>query len=281
MRDYCGVVQSYSQRKLTYASDKLPAFSGISSQLQSVIGGTYLAGLWSTHLIVGLLWQREMATCAHVLPYRAPSWSWAVTDESIVYYDQEIKYKHASAIKLLSHQVTPKIAEAPYGEVTFASITVSGLVMRFVRSEQSVKGYLGDEYYYGLASLDENPARLDVRDVEGELPAFIRTSPALFILSDGNGPYILAINHSHGPKLELNIDFGLVTDETYLAVMVYIDEEANGHREAKSAKGLIVKPVGEQDASGELLYERVGVFDFRDFEMAWVSEWKWKTLVLV
>jgi hypothetical protein len=86
MRDYYRMIQQYSQRRLTYASDKLPAFSGISSQLQAVVGGTYLAGLWSSDIIVGILWEKETRTSAHVTPYRAPSWSWAVTDESVLYY---------------------------------------------------------------------------------------------------------------------------------------------------------------------------------------------------
>ena len=85
LRDYYDLVQTYSHRKLTFASDKLPAFSGLAQRLHPTLGGDYLAGIWSSDIRCGLLWHSEVNYCEHVKPYRAPSWSWAVTDGMVIF----------------------------------------------------------------------------------------------------------------------------------------------------------------------------------------------------
>lgn len=50
------MVTNFSNRKLTYSSDVLPALSGLASAMTAVHHCTYLAGLWSEDLQVGLVW---------------------------------------------------------------------------------------------------------------------------------------------------------------------------------------------------------------------------------
>ena len=85
LSEYYHIVEQYSRRDLTYAIDKLPALSGLCERLHQVIPGEFVAGLWSCDLHRGLLWFADGAFSKHVTPYRAPSWSWAVTDESVLY----------------------------------------------------------------------------------------------------------------------------------------------------------------------------------------------------
>ncbi|GMF91831.1 unnamed protein product [Aspergillus oryzae] len=73
------LVALYSQCKLTYPADKLPAISGIAQEYGKVLGGTYVAGLWDGSLVQGLSWQSS-EECTAVSEYRAPSWSWASVD---------------------------------------------------------------------------------------------------------------------------------------------------------------------------------------------------------
>ncbi|RSL45790.1 hypothetical protein CEP54_014128 [Fusarium duplospermum] len=68
----------YGPRKLTNASDKLPAISGLASLFAKRLDDEYVAGLWRSHLIEGLLWQG--LSCRRVQEYRSPSWSWASMD---------------------------------------------------------------------------------------------------------------------------------------------------------------------------------------------------------
>ncbi|KAF2473392.1 HET-domain-containing protein [Lindgomyces ingoldianus] len=77
------ILSKYYSRKLTKESDKLPALSGIAQTFEEKTGDKYVAGLWRSTLVEGLLWQalgtRRRATSAP-LQYRAPSWSWASID---------------------------------------------------------------------------------------------------------------------------------------------------------------------------------------------------------
>jgi hypothetical protein len=74
----------YSNRELTYPSDKLPAISGIAKQTAKRVESDYLAGLWRSHLLHDLFWHTKyLATRPHV--YRAPSWSWASVEGHIAW----------------------------------------------------------------------------------------------------------------------------------------------------------------------------------------------------
>jgi hypothetical protein len=66
----------YSQRRLTFDRDKLPAISGIASKIYRNTKSLYLAGLWNDNQAHDLFWfTLEQPTKPR--KYRAPSWSWA------------------------------------------------------------------------------------------------------------------------------------------------------------------------------------------------------------
>ncbi|KAB8290026.1 hypothetical protein EYC80_010352 [Monilinia laxa] len=72
------MVEDYSKGILAVESDKLPAISGqvgLSRRLHPLIGGQYLAGLWSCDLLNGLAWRSSSPNGCPVKTYRAPSWS--------------------------------------------------------------------------------------------------------------------------------------------------------------------------------------------------------------
>ncbi|KAF2186267.1 HET-domain-containing protein [Zopfia rhizophila CBS 207.26] len=82
------IVRFYSERKLTYSSDKLPAISGIASLFSTMLrGDRYLAGLWESRLLEGLCWHIcsfDNIPRSRLDNYRAPSWSWASIDGEIL-----------------------------------------------------------------------------------------------------------------------------------------------------------------------------------------------------
>jgi len=82
------VVFYYSERSLTYPSDKLPAMSGVASFFSSQLpGDKYLAGLWESRLLEELCWHIsnfDKVPSSRPLEYRAPSWSWASIDGQII-----------------------------------------------------------------------------------------------------------------------------------------------------------------------------------------------------
>lgn len=84
LETYASLVQNYSRRKVTFESDKLPAFSGIAKVFHPVMGGEYLAGIWSTDFNRGFCWSSAAGeTTTRVDKYKAPSWSWASTDSHV------------------------------------------------------------------------------------------------------------------------------------------------------------------------------------------------------
>ncbi|KAL8976878.1 MAG: hypothetical protein Q9205_007210 [Flavoplaca limonia] len=72
------VMTKYTQRKLTYSSDKLAALAGVASFFETRIGDRYLAGLFEGDILRSLLWRvMDPTQAAAINPALAPSWSWA------------------------------------------------------------------------------------------------------------------------------------------------------------------------------------------------------------
>jgi hypothetical protein len=114
----------YGPRKLTKASDKLPAISGLASIFAKRLNDEYIAGLWRSRLLEGLLWQS--LRCRRVAEYRAPSWSWASMD-GIPGIGVTANYKEIA--KVLDVKVDLKGTNI-YGEVTNGKIQIQAPMER-------------------------------------------------------------------------------------------------------------------------------------------------------
>lgn len=281
LRDYYSLVESYSHRSLTFNSDKLPAFSGIIERLHPFIGGRYLAGLWAKDLAEGLLWQREMSTCKHVKPYRAPSWSWAVSDEQVLFYGRHASRERSMGIRLVDDSIHLKDENNPYGEIESASITVQGLVLPLIRSRQHIQRP-ADRYFHGHLYFDDDPPRYE--DDNPNVPRLVdRTLPILFIVEDVDRVYLVAITFSFpGSDSELEIEHSLFTSEEYLALIVCVDEpEGDWIQTVQSVRGLVIKPVYGRKEDEDITYERVGKFDLPSLKVSQLEAWETRTLTLV
>ncbi|KAF2468471.1 HET-domain-containing protein [Lindgomyces ingoldianus] len=72
------IVVEYSRKRITYATDMFPALAGIARKWSTLVGGRYLAGIWSSDILRGLLWKSTEPDPEHDNDtYLAPSWSWA------------------------------------------------------------------------------------------------------------------------------------------------------------------------------------------------------------
>ncbi|KXJ88872.1 heterokaryon incompatibility protein-domain-containing protein [Microdochium bolleyi] len=81
-QSWCGVLENYSRRELTFEEDRLLAISGLAKETRSVlrrdvVGEAYYAGLWRSTFIAGLCWQDRHRGLRESRTYVAPSWSWA------------------------------------------------------------------------------------------------------------------------------------------------------------------------------------------------------------
>jgi hypothetical protein len=78
------ISKRYAARKLTYASDRLPAISALARVFSHFTSSSYLAGLWDYDLRWGLSWHRlGNSQPASRLSNNCPSWSWASLDSDV------------------------------------------------------------------------------------------------------------------------------------------------------------------------------------------------------
>ena len=120
------IVEQYTKRDLTDASDKLPAISGIATFWDPSSKDEYLAGLWRSHLPLGLLWnsaQPFLQTCSW--EYRAPSWSWASLDGQIDWHYHHFDRTDPN-LRIKSCNVERVYENAPYGAVKSGTLKLQG-----------------------------------------------------------------------------------------------------------------------------------------------------------
>ncbi|KAF2968932.1 hypothetical protein GQX73_g4622 [Xylaria multiplex] len=127
------LVSEFSSGSLTHAEDRLPAMAGIAERFSSLGFGEYLAGIWQSHLLRGLLWAVKLAP-KRKNPYRrspsplAPSWSWASTIRC-VYFGFNEDYRFPAA-DLLGADIRHQVEGATYGRVISGHLTLRGFVAR-------------------------------------------------------------------------------------------------------------------------------------------------------
>ena len=102
-------MDDYSGRDITSARDRLPALTGIASELQKVWKDDYFAGMWSRCLIRHLGWSNDAEAVAPssdadfinlYLPsaneYHSPGWSWASYPGKVSIW--ELAEEHAEVV---------------------------------------------------------------------------------------------------------------------------------------------------------------------------------------
>lgn len=84
------LVEAYTQRELSFDTDRLAALAGIALKMSKSMGDAdtyYLAGIWRAHATSQLLWMASTSTdalpCRRQRPGFAPSFSWASVTGSV------------------------------------------------------------------------------------------------------------------------------------------------------------------------------------------------------
>ena len=138
---WIGIVSAYCRRALTKGSDKLPALSGLARVVEEQIGDQYVAGLWRSNLIEGMIWQAIGKT--HAVPeYRAPSWSWASIDGPFGMFCLGVGPdigEWTDQATIVDCQITLK-GDNPYGEVTAGYLKIKGPLEPLFSAEEAKPG---------------------------------------------------------------------------------------------------------------------------------------------
>ena len=95
-------MEEYSLCNLTHSKDKLLALKGLAESFNETLSDEYVAGMWKKSLIIDLAWHGDTDTDQIHKANRAPSWSWASVNGSIVFpHDQMfgLRDTHVADIK--------------------------------------------------------------------------------------------------------------------------------------------------------------------------------------
>ena len=281
------LVHDYSARQLSYSSDKLPAISGIVQELQALIGGDYLAGIWSKVFRRGLLWSSDSGVHYRDVPYRSPSWSWAVTDDTISWPGNVSRPFPETdiEIQLLEHSIVPRSKGNVYGELQTASITLRGHTMQMLRSTQVVGAFDNHALVnrVGGCSFDERPQNelmMDAinplfcaitNDGEKDLRSVVRDDRIVEGVLSCDEEWLQA--HEKSQYISQSFDQSCEAEE-YLALLVHANEDD------KSVYCLIVRPVHDTQ---HLSFRRVGTLWMtgNSVDIAWCRSWRTETIVLI
>ncbi|KAM0352348.1 hypothetical protein ACHAPU_002013 [Fusarium lateritium] len=100
------IIIQYTRRNLKEPEDRLPAVSGITTELQKVWGDSHIYGHWQQWFIELLAWQiPEDGRVKERRLQRAPSWSWVSIDGKIEFKDH-VNAKDAIVMTLTARMVT-------------------------------------------------------------------------------------------------------------------------------------------------------------------------------
>ncbi|KAK5745131.1 hypothetical protein LTR17_001583 [Elasticomyces elasticus] len=116
------LVEEYSGTALSRATDRLPAFTGISRAIGVITGDRYIAGHWISQLPRDLLWQKSRPERADRARWPGPTWSWASAGSKIS-FNHDSNYATIIA-KLKCHSLPPAENEM-YGDAKGAWLKLS------------------------------------------------------------------------------------------------------------------------------------------------------------
>ncbi|KAJ4357383.1 uncharacterized protein N0V89_001958 [Didymosphaeria variabile] len=127
-RAWSETVRQYAKLRLTFASDKLVALSGLVSRFSRVrpANDQYLAGLWKSELPASLLWYCSKRS-KRSETYQAPSWSWASLEADDINTAAMTRGECAS---LVSANVDVVDKVNPFGQVSGGQVTINALVTK-------------------------------------------------------------------------------------------------------------------------------------------------------
>ncbi|EEU37905.1 uncharacterized protein NECHADRAFT_88205 [Fusarium vanettenii 77-13-4] len=116
-------VMKYSGCKLSVRSDKLVAIAGLARVFSPVLKSEYITGLWTRHLVDGLLWETLEEEKKREGGYIAPTWSWASVEARVRF--QKLP-KGAVSLVQVEQATSVPVASDSFGEVKSAFVDAKG-----------------------------------------------------------------------------------------------------------------------------------------------------------
>jgi hypothetical protein len=147
--DWYQMVEEYSTRQLTKDDDRLVALGGLARLVAQSTKSNYVAGIWETGLVEGLMWARKSRDQQLHQPgaFSAPSWSWASIAGPVRFlmyswHDRaQWKSRYSDFEPLVKYQdchIAPKSMEDAFGRLDGGRLTLRAplLSVTALRSRQ-------------------------------------------------------------------------------------------------------------------------------------------------
>ena len=113
----------YSGCALTNPSDKLVAIRGIGNWIGRAIGDEIVAGLWRGRIMEELCWRRKWDN-PQTEERRAPTWSWASSNDAILHSSLTKNHGHHSSRHITGAVVNLDVRSKTSGELEHASLRI-------------------------------------------------------------------------------------------------------------------------------------------------------------
>ncbi|KAJ9605236.1 hypothetical protein H2200_010626 [Cladophialophora chaetospira] len=165
--EWTQIMEEYARRRLKDSTNQLPAMAGMVQRFGKTLGDVYLAGLWLSHLPLGLLWRMDTRS-SRPTQYHAPSWAWP-SMEPYFLFNNLLDLRPDTALEVHSYSIEPKFESLPYGQINGGSLTLKGRLApmlldpvnhNFENADPSIQDYMTPEFI---------DLSLDSIDVEGSL----------------------------------------------------------------------------------------------------------------
>ncbi|CCT61096.1 hypothetical protein [Plenodomus lingam JN3] len=128
------IVQQYSGRDLTVATDKWPAFQGLAFEVARAWKQSLFYGLWEHDILHELLWSISIKPLHPKLEVGAPSWSWLSMSSAVVSWNLRFEVatvEHASVQASVAH-ISPDVDTAHFSEPRAPELHVTGRLASLV-----------------------------------------------------------------------------------------------------------------------------------------------------
>lgn len=162
-KGWSNAVETYTRRRLTFPNDKLVAIAGLARDVQSTSEDVYVAGLWKEELKTQLCW-RVVGEGKRMVPYVAPTWSWASVNAEVSVHHAYNEGQGATCIDIEGVNITHSTAD-PYGAISAATLRIK---CRYLITAYFPKRFLGGETPTTLQLLSGSSTAIyaypDIRD---------------------------------------------------------------------------------------------------------------------
>lgn len=131
---WLNLVQEYSAMSLSFPTeDKFNAIAALAERLADEQLGRYVAGFFEKDLVWALSWTSLNTGKTAVKEWRAPSWSWAVTNKQVNFPSLFLIKDHFfNMVTIKEIHVEACDTSNPYGPLKSASLKISGRLMAVI-----------------------------------------------------------------------------------------------------------------------------------------------------